>query len=62
LSGCRSGLNRFKRQKEDPLILVLYIDDLFFTGAKELIVGYKVDFVSAFDMKDIGFMNYFLGL
>jgi hypothetical protein len=27
----------------DPLILVLYVDDLFLTGAEDLIAGCKVD-------------------
>jgi hypothetical protein len=32
----------------DPLILVLYIDDLFLTGAEELIAGCKADLASEF--------------
>jgi len=47
---------------EGPLILVLYIDDLFLIGTKELIVGCKVDLASEFKMKDIGLMHYLLGL
>jgi hypothetical protein len=47
---------------EDPLILVLYADDLFLTGGEELIAGCKVDLASEFEMKDIGLMHYFLGL
>jgi hypothetical protein len=46
----------------DPLILVLYVDDLFLIGAEEIIVGCKVDLASEFEMKDIGLMHYFLGL
>jgi hypothetical protein len=46
----------------DPLILVLYVDDLFLTGAEELIAGCKADLASEFEMKDIGLMHYFLGL
>jgi hypothetical protein len=45
----------------DPLILVMYVDDLFLTGAKDLIAGCKVDLASEFEM-DIGLMHYFLGL
>jgi len=44
------------------LILVLYVDDLFITGATSLIDGCKRDLASEFDMKDIGLMHYFLGL
>jgi hypothetical protein len=47
---------------EDPLILVLYVDDLFITGAERLIVGCKESLASEFKMKDIGLMHYFLGL
>ena len=46
----------------EPLILVLYVDDLFITGAKRLIEGCKRDLASEFDMKDIGLMHYFWGL
>jgi hypothetical protein len=46
----------------DPLILGLYVDDLFLTGAEELIAGCKVDLATKFEMKDIDLMHYFLGL
>ena len=46
----------------EPLILVLYVDDLFITGAERLIEGCKRDLALEFDMKDIGLMHYFLGL
>ena len=42
---------------EEPLILVLYVDDLVITGAEGLIES-----ASEFEMKDIGLMHYFLGL
>ena len=47
---------------EDPLILVLYVDDLFIIGAEGLIQVCKQDLASEFEMKDIGLMHYFLGL
>ena len=43
----------------DPLILGLYVDDLFLTSAEELIAWCKVDLSSEFKMKDIGLMHYF---
>lgn len=46
---------------EDPIILVLYVDDLFITGAERLIENCKKDLASEFEM-DIGLMHYFLGL
>lgn len=45
-----------------PLILVLYIDDLFLTGADPLICQFKRELTSEFDKKDLGFMHCFLGL
>jgi len=47
---------------DDPLLLVLYVDDLFLTGSKKLIEMYKRDLASEFEMKDIGMMHYLLGL
>jgi hypothetical protein len=45
-----------------PLILVLYVDDLFLTGSQRLIADVKRDLALEFDMKDLGLMHYFLGL
>jgi len=47
---------------EEPLILVLYVDDLIITSAERLIERLKRDLASEFEMKDIGLMHYFLGL
>ena len=47
---------------EDPLILVLFVVDLFITREKKLIANCKRDLGSKFEMKVIGLMNYFLGL
>jgi hypothetical protein len=47
---------------EDPLILVLYVDDIFITGEERLVVGCKKNLASKFEMKDIGMIHYFLGL
>ena len=46
----------------ESLILVLYVDDLFLTGTKSLIVECKYALASEFEMKYIGMMHYFLGL
>jgi hypothetical protein len=45
-----------------PLILVLYVDDMFLTRDEKFIVERKRDFTSEFEMKDLGLMHYFLGL
>ena len=50
------------RVGDEPLILVLYIDDLFLTGSSRLIKDYKENLAAEFDMKDLGLMHYFLGL
>lgn len=44
-----------------PLILVLYVDDLFLTGSEPLLEC-KREIASEFEMKDLGLMHYFLGL
>eukprot|EP00253_Pinus_taeda_P010512 PITA_10512 len=46
---------------DDSLILVLYVGDLFISGAKILISGCKEDLAMEFEM-DIALMHYFLGL
>jgi hypothetical protein len=47
---------------EDPLILVLFVDDLFITRAETLITNCKENLASKFKMIDIALMHYFLGL
>ena len=52
----------YKIVNDEPLILVLYVDDLFLTGNEKLIVWCKKKLASEFEMKDLGLMHYFLGL
>ena len=52
----------FKVDREKPLILVLYVDDLFLTSADPLIHQCKSKLATEFEMKDLGMMHYFLGL
>jgi hypothetical protein len=47
---------------EDPLILLLYVDDIFITGAERLISSCKESLASEFEMEDIGLMHKFLEL
>ena len=47
---------------DDPLILLLYVDDLFITGEERPIIVCKRDLASEYEMIDIGLMHYFLGL
>eukprot|EP00253_Pinus_taeda_P003531 PITA_03531 len=52
----------FKVINDKPLILVLYVDDLFLTGVDSLIHECKREMASEFEMKDLRLMHYFLGL
>ena len=48
--------------QNQPLILVLYVDDLFLTGEEHLINKCKRELATKFEMKDLGLLHYFLGL
>ena len=48
--------------ENELLILVLYVDDLFLTGSFTLIGNCKKNLATEFNMKDLGLMDYFLGL
>jgi hypothetical protein len=52
----------YKVEDGFPLILVLYVDNMFLTGDEKLIDGCKRELTSYFEMKGLGLMNYFLGL
>jgi hypothetical protein len=52
----------FKIMNNEPIILLLYVDDLFLTGEEKLIVECKKRLASKFEMKDLGLMHCFLGL
>jgi len=57
------GLNLyFKVVEGKPLMILLYVDDLFLTRVEVLIVPCKREMVSEFEMKDLGLMHYYLGL
>ena len=47
---------------DDPLVLLLYVDDLFITGRERPIATCKKDLAAEYEMTDIGLMHYFLGL
>jgi hypothetical protein len=52
----------FKVEDGEPMILLMYVDDLFQTGAENLITYCKRKLVAEFEMKYLGMMHYFLGL
>ena len=45
---------------DEPVILLLYVDDLFLTGNGKHITESKKNIAKEFEMKDIGLMHYFL--
>ena len=47
---------------DDPLILLLYVDDLFIIGVERPIAACKKDLASECEMTNIGLMHYFSGL
>eukprot|EP00253_Pinus_taeda_P036681 PITA_36681 len=51
----------FKVVQGMPLILVLYVEDLFLT-MESLLFSCKRQLASKFEMKDLGLMYYFIGL
>ena len=52
----------FKVMNHEPVILLLYVDDLFLTGEEKLMTDCKKKLVAKFEMKDLGLMHYFLGI
>jgi hypothetical protein len=54
----------FKIMDNEPVILLLYVDDLFLTREEKLIAECKKKkrLASEFEMKYLGLMHYFLGL
>jgi hypothetical protein len=52
----------FKVVDGGPVILLLYVDDLFLTGDEKIIIESKRKLVEEFEMKYLGMMHYSLGL
>jgi hypothetical protein len=52
----------FKVMNDEPVILLLYVDDLFLIGEEKLIIDCKKKLIAEFEMKDVVLMHYFLGL
>ena len=51
-----------KIMDDEPVILLLYVDDIFLTGNEKHIKDCNKKLVEEFKMKDLGLMHYFLGL
>ena len=52
----------YKVEDGNPVILLLYVDDMFVTGRDGLIVDMKRKLSAEFKMKDLGMMHYFIGM
>ena len=48
--------------ENQPLVLVLYVDDIFLTREEILISKCQRELTSEFEMKELGLTHYFLGL
>ena len=52
----------YKVEEGNPMMLLLYVYDLFLAGADGMIVDTKRKLAVEFEMKDLGMMHYFLGM
>ena len=52
----------YKVEDGNPMMLLLYVDDLFVTSMDGLIADTKRNIAAKFEMKDLGMMHYFLGM
>jgi hypothetical protein len=52
----------FKIVDDGPVILLLYVDDLFLIDEENLITDCKKKLTAEFEMKELGPMHYLLGL
>ena len=49
----------YKVEEGNPVILLLFVDELFVTGEDGLIADTKRKLAAEFEMKDLGMMHYF---
>ena len=52
----------YKVEEGNPVILLMYVDDLFVMGVDGLIDDTKRKLAAEFKMKHLGMMHYFLGM
>ena len=52
----------YKVEDGNPVMLLLYVDDLFVIGMDGLITDTKRKLAAEIEMKDLGMMHYFLGI
>ena len=59
---CDGEPNLYIRESDSKLcIVVMYVDDLIFTGSDDFLVA-KAVMMSEFEMTDLGFLRYCLGI
>ena len=52
-----------KKENENIIIVCLYMDDLLFIGNNvKMVQKFKKDMMQAYEMSDLGLLNYFLGI
>ena len=52
-----------KKEHGSIIIVCLYVDDLLFTGNDvKMMQNFKQDMMQAYEMSDLGLLNYFLGI
>ena len=52
----------YKVEDGNPVILLLYVDDMFVTCVNGLIANTKRKLSTELEMKELGMMHYFLGM
>ena len=52
----------YKVEEGNPVMILLYVDDLFMIGVDGFINETKRKLATDFEMKDLGMMHYFLGM
>ena len=52
----------YKVEDGNPMILLLYVDELVVTGMDKFITNTKRKLAAKFEMRDLGIMHYFLGM
>ena len=52
----------YKVEGGNPMMLLLYVDDMFVTVMDGLIADTKRKIATEFEMKDLGMMHYLLGM
>ena len=52
----------FKVEDKIPVMLLLYVNDLFMTGEEELNKDSRRRLDTVFEIKDLGMMHYLLGM